>query len=162
MDNSRGVNPISESEAVFTKRDLIRYKWYTEQTKKLDPYAGNRLFKVSDKGFTYWTQVRPKSVQDKLGKNGFTRGGVSTGEYILENFNTKFDYDNESSSSAWLHHLWQANPRITRNFKTVKFNIAKQANALSKKAMATIGNGVVRSDEYFGGSFRGRSGTWRF
>jgi|HigsolmetaAR206D_1030411.scaffolds.fasta_scaffold00003_126 hypothetical protein len=155
IGSTNGITKFGDgTEAFFNGADPVHRDWYAKKAKKFDSSASNLLFKMTDQGFTYWTPVRPKSAKS---------GGVSTGEYIYENFTTKFDYDNDSSSSASLHHLWEPNPNITRNFKTVKFNIPKQANALSKKTMATIGKGVIRSDEInFSGHFKKKAGTWRF
>lgn len=166
LANILNTNPISinpnQTEAYFNHVDKVRRTWYESDVKKLDKKAGNRLYKVSDNGLTYWTPLRPTSVQNKVMRGSYV-GGVGTGEHLFENKTRAFDYDNGQGNSAWLKHLWQGNPKINRNFKVVKFNIAKQSQTLTKDNLSKIGDGVIRSDEYnYSGNFKGRYGTWRF
>ena len=63
LANILNTNPISinpnQTEAYFNHVDKVRRTWYESDVKKFDKKAGNRLYKVSDNGLTYWTPLRP-------------------------------------------------------------------------------------------------------
>jgi|GEM_PF-3669006 len=55
------------TEAVILKSiDKARADFYGTQAKKLDPNASNKLYKVSEHGYTYWSPVRAKKVVGKI------------------------------------------------------------------------------------------------
>lgn len=155
------INPLT-NEGYFNHNDNIRRNWYQNRLKNFGENSGNRLYKVSDQGFTYWTPVRPTSSQHRAIRMGNV-GGVGTGEYIYENYATRTMYDNGRGNPAWLNHLWQGDPMHNRNFKVVKFDVSKQTKSLTKKNYSTLGDAVVRADELnYNGHFQGKYGTWRF
>lgn len=83
--NAIRPNPLTPSEAVFTTGDPARRNFYANQAKRMDPNSTNKLYKMTEKGYTYWSPAREK---------GMRNGGVSNGEYVYENFYTSHMYNN--------------------------------------------------------------------
>lgn len=136
------------NQAVFTDADHTRKTFYSSLLPLwLDPNAGNRLYKISEHGYTYYSPIRPKSGQ---------KGGVSTGEYIFENMRVEYN-------RGTLQDLWVANPSITRNFKTKQVVIDKQAAATNYEQAQQVGVFVEESPFVNnGGNFKDMTGKWRF
>ncbi|MFS0562702.1 hypothetical protein AB1K91_18405 [Terribacillus sp. 179-K 1B1 HS] len=134
--------------------DPQRASFYGSQVKSLDSKASNRLYKVTDNGYTYWSPIRSK--------NG--SGGVSNGEYIYENLKTAKLYGiGGSDSSRYLGDLWLGDSDITRNFKTVQNIAGKEAEGTTREGMKKLGVYVERSPEVNnGGNYKNQSGSWRF
>lgn len=156
VGETNAIRPFTnQTEAIFSPLDRTRQQFYASQTKRLDTKAGNRLYKHSDHGFEYWTPIRPRVVNS---------GGVSNGEYVYENFYTAKMYGNDKHLKSWIGDLWVANPKITRNFKTVQMRKdAPKGVKMTKADLRTLGKFVERSpDINNGGNFKGKSGDWRF
>ena len=152
------------NRAVFTKNDLTRQQWYTDEGKKeasrlykagvlskkeSDNYRGNFLYKVEENGFTYFSPVRPKNVYD---------GGISSAEYILENVYVKYSLGN-------LGGLWTPYPNENRNFKNKQMRVDKVHSSANYNQMASLGTIVEESDVFnYSGSqkFVNERGRWRF
>lgn len=162
---THGISPTATNEARFNNNDPDRRDWYSNKVKKLDSFAGNRLYKATDDGFTYWTPVRPDSVQSRA-KAGLVKGGVSTGEYIYENWYTALLFDDtpeNKSGSGWLYRLWQPRPDITRNFKNARSTLKDQTKRKTYDDYKNLGKYITRSYEFnHGGNFKNIAGSWRF
>lgn len=153
--NAIQPNPLTPSEAVFTTGDQARRSFYSNQAKRLDSQATNRLYKMTEKGYTYWSPVREK---------GMKSGGVSNGEYIYENFYTSHMYNN-GYGSAWLNNLWVEDVKVTSNFKNkqIKKSEVNGVKGRTKANMQKVGVIVEKSEKFNnGGNFKGKSGRWRF
>lgn len=139
----------NEVEAyIHPARDPQRATFYGTAIKRIDRKASNRLYKVVEKGYTYWSPIRQKNA-------GI--GGVSNGQYIYENMFVEYN----TMGQGTLGGLYMANPEITKNFKIRQY--ADDRSYLVNITRDNIGRYVEKSPYInHGGNFRGKSGKWRF
>lgn len=147
---TRSVQVLSNGvEArILPHRDRQRANFYGNYIKRLDKKASNKLYKVVDKGFSYWSPVRQKNAGN---------GGVSNGQYTFENFFVEYN----TNQSGSLGGIYMADPSVTKNFKTKQMKPGRNMDVTITRR--NIRNYVMNSPIInHGGTFKGQSGRWRF
>lgn len=150
VSGTRSIRELSNGvEAVILpSRDKQRANFYGKIIKRVDKSANNKLYKVVEQGFSYWSPVRQKNAGT---------GGVSNGQYTYENFFV--DYNTMGGGN--LGNIYIADTNITKNFKTKQLKAKRSYNSTITKSNI---KDFVEKSPYInhGGTFRGISGKWRF